>query len=151
MSSPLILYATMTGNTREAAELLAAKLRDAGAEPRVEQMAGWDPRRLAEESTVFLLTSTFGDGDPPDNAFGFWDVLRRADGLELGGLRHAVVAFGDSAYPQFCKFGRDLDARLGELGATRLLPRLDCDVDWEEPFERWLPKAVEAASGGPPN
>ncbi len=144
MTEPLILYATMTGNARDAAELLASQLRNSGLAPRVEQIPAWDPRRLSQEKTVFFLTSTFGDGDPPDTAFTFWDILRKADTLDLSGLRFAVVGFGDSTYPRFCKFGRDLDHRLAELGAKRLLPRLDCDVDWEEPFEKWLPRAEKA-------
>jgi sulfite reductase (NADPH) flavoprotein alpha-component len=144
----LILYATMTGNARDAVELLSERIAKlAGHTPRIERMGEFDPRRLARESTVLFVTSTFGNGDPPDNAFAFWDILRKADELRLAGLRYSVAALGDMAYPRFCQFGRDLDARLQQLGAQAMVPLATCDVDWEAPFEAWMEKVLEELKG----
>lgn len=151
MTEPLILYATMTGNAEEAAHDLARQLEARGTKPRLETMQRYHPQRLAEENLAFLLTSTFGNGDPPDGAFAFWDLLRKADDLRLDGLSFGVAAFGDSSYPRFCQFGRDLDARLVKLGGKRLVEVALCDVDWEDPFAAWSTKAMaelERAPGG---
>lgn len=138
-----ILYATMTGNTREAVELLVERLEAQGRAVRVDEMAACPPAQLGAGGTVLFLTSTFGNGDPPDAAFSFWAALKRAAHLDLSSLRYAVLALGDSAYPRFCQFGVDLDARLEELGAQRLLPVARCDVDWEEPFDAWCQALLE--------
>ncbi|MBX3730276.1 MAG: flavodoxin domain-containing protein [Candidatus Sumerlaeia bacterium] len=146
MTSPsiLILHATMTGNAGEAAELLARELAAAGHAARNLPMREFDPRQLTGESCALLVTSTFGNGDPPDSAYRFWDILRKADGLDLSKLRYSVLALGDSAYPQFCRFGCDLDRRLEALGAGKLADRALCDVDWEEPAAAWRQRVIEA-------
>lgn len=143
----LILYATMTGNTEEAVALLTGRLAGAGIPFEVEEMAAYDPHRLAGVETALLLTSTFGNGDPPDSAFAFWGVLRVADDLDLRGLRYSVLALGDSSYPRFCQFGRDLHDRLGALGGRQLTALQTCDVDWETPCANWQERVLKALIG----
>src|SRR5262249_11932436 len=91
-----------------------------------------------------IVTSTYGDGEPPDNARGFWDSINVASPPSLAGARYSICSLGDQNYPNFCAFGRALDARLEQLGARRVHHRQDCDVDFESSFQKWLAGALGA-------
>ncbi len=143
----LVLWASQTGNSEELAQACAQRLDAAGQRTRLRAMdeAGLDDLRAA--SSVLLVTSTFGDGDPPDNAASFWQALQGAQDQALAQSRYSVLALGDSNYDQFCGFGRKLDERLSELGAERLLPRLECEQDTQHSVESWLTTLCAALSG----
>jgi sulfite reductase (NADPH) flavoprotein alpha-component len=132
-----ILYATMTGNARECAERTAALLSKAGLPARLHDLAHYDPRGLLEETTVLLPISTWGEGEPPDDAVNFVDYVKGLEPLSLCNLRFAVFALGDTSYDNFCRCGRDLDRMFEERGATRLLDRVDNDIDFEIALEKW--------------
>ena len=141
----LVLFASQTGNGRRIAERLGRSLEGAGLAPEVVAAGDYPLRRLAEERLVYLVASTHGDGEAPDDARPLMDYLfsRRAPRLE--GTAFAVLALGDSSYPKFCETGRLLDERLAGLGARRLSPRVDCDVDLEPKVLPWLEQSVAAA------
>ncbi|WP_432669436.1 molybdopterin-dependent oxidoreductase [Pseudomonas umsongensis] len=132
-----LLWASQTGNAETLAERLAARLRDAGFAVELSAMADFPAGKLASTQNLALISSTFGDGDPPDNGEGFWHTLSTAQ-TRLESLRFAVLALGDPAYDRFCQHGKQLDQRLQELGATRLLERVDCDTEFEERADTWL-------------
>ena len=147
-----VLYGSQTGNGRRLAEQLAHSMEVAGLAVRLVSAADYPLRSLVEERLLFLVVSTHGDGDPPDDARALVDFLlsRRAPRLERLGF--AVFALGDSSYPQFCATGRALDERFEALGARRLLPRTEADLDVETRAGPWLEQAlatVRSEAGNP--
>jgi sulfite reductase alpha subunit-like flavoprotein len=134
----LILYGSVTGNAEYCAEQAAKLARQRGYDPTPENMAATEPEVLSQFDTALVITSTYGDGEPPGGTEDFYDGVVAARRLRLPHLRYSVLALGDSCYDQFCKIGRDYDAALEELGATRFHARTDCDSDFDDPSEAWL-------------
>ena len=124
------------------AESLGECLDEAGLSNEVVDMSDFSASELGAESIVLVVTSTYGNGDPPYNARGLLEALRKDDMPRLGNLKFAVFGLGDSTYPNFCQCGRDFDKRLEELGAHRIFDRCDCDGEPEELFEEWQDKIV---------
>ena len=145
-----ILFGTQTGTSEGLARRIAKEASKRGFAPTIHDLARITPAALATERQALVVTSTYGDGEPPDNAKGLWKALSAPDAPRLEGLRFSVCGLGDSSYARFCGFARDLDARLVGLGATRVVDRVDCDTDPEEPFLRWLNAALPALRADAP-
>ena len=146
-----VLYASQSGTAEGLARKLAKELKAQGHMPAVSTLVGYTPAALAAEKYALILASTYGDGDAPDGVQPFYEQLCSEHFPRFEGLSYAVLALGDKHYEHFCKFGKDLDAKLIALGANPLCDRVDCDVDVDEPFERWKSAVIsrlnEAAAG----
>jgi sulfite reductase (NADPH) flavoprotein alpha-component len=141
-----LLYGSQTGNAARLAESFGARLRERGFPAKVIGMDHYKPAGLKTEAVLLVIASTHGEGDPPDSAREFHDFLHGKRAPRLETTRFSVLALGDASYRHFCKTGRDFDARLEELGAARLVPRVDCDVDFEDAADAWF-EAVAAKIG----
>lgn len=146
-----VLYASQSGTAEGLARKLAKELKAQGHVPAVSTLVGYTPAALASEKYALILASTYGDGEAPDGVQPFYEQLCLEHFPRLENLSYALFALGDKHYEHFCKFGKDLDAKLAALGANPLCKRIDCDVDVNEPFERWksalIPRLNEVAAG----
>ena len=140
-----IVYGSQTGNAKRVAAQLARQAETAGLSVHLARADAYPLRELATERLLYVVISTQGDGDPPDDARGFIDFLAGRRAPKLDALSFAVLGLGDSSYPQFCVIGRKLDARLAELGAKRLLDFAEADVDIETAAGPWTQSALVRA------
>jgi len=137
-----VLFGSQTGNAAQLAEEMSEKLKQRGFRVALSSMRSFQTRNLKKTRTLLVLVSTHGEGDPPDNAIQFHEFLHSKRAPKLDDLRFSVLALGDISYNEFCQTGKEFDARLEALGAERLHPRADCDVDYDEPAAAWMEGVV---------
>ena len=142
-----ILVGSQTGNAEGCAKKMAKAMNGGRFEAEVVDMGQYDKARLPTEKHLLIITSTYGDGEPPDNAADLYEFIHTEQAPKMEGVKFCVLALGDTEYPDFCKCGIDFDTRLEALGAERFYPRLDCDVDYDEPFAAWRKGVLESLGG----
>ncbi len=140
-----IVFGSQTGNAKRLAENLSRQIESAGFAFRLIRADNYPLRELKSEKFLFVVISTQGEGDPPDDSRGFVEFLASKRAPKLDDVKFAVLGLGDSSYAQFCAVGNQIDARLAELGAKRLFARGDADVDIETVATPWLQNAVSVA------
>ena len=138
-----ILYASQTGNAKGVASQVEQSASAAGINVKLVNISNFKPKTLKHESHILIIASTNGEGEPPDDAIEFHEFLLGKKAPKLPNLNYSVLALGDSSYEFFCQTGKDFDDRLKALGATQVLPRVDCDVDYDDESESWKLSIVE--------
>ncbi|MUT66972.1 assimilatory sulfite reductase (NADPH) flavoprotein subunit [Paenibacillus sp. NEAU-GSW1] len=141
-----ILFGSQTGNSQRLAGRLADKLKAQGLDVTLSAMSKYKTNNLKKAGHLFIVASTHGEGDPPDNALTFHEFLLGKRAPKLDEVKFSVLALGDTSYEFFCKTGQDFDKRLEELGAQRIVDRVDCDVDFEEAASAWIASVANALS-----
>ncbi|WP_090819700.1 assimilatory sulfite reductase (NADPH) flavoprotein subunit [Paenibacillus sp. yr247] len=141
-----VLFGSQTGKSQGLAKKVSKKLEERGFQVTLSSMGDFKLNALKKVQNLLILVSTHGEGDPPDNAISFYEFLNSKRAPQLEDLRFSVLALGDTSYEFFCQTGKDFDKRLEELGGKRLTPRVDCDVDFDEPAAEWMNDVISSLS-----
>ena len=142
-NSLAILFGSQTGNAEELADSTKKLADKAGLDAKVYDMDGFGAANFANHKRILIITSTWGEGEMPDNAEDLWTSVCESS-LQLNGLNFSICAIGDTSYDEFCQAGIDWDNKLLELGANRTTEIQLCDVDFEPEWQQWVDKAVPA-------
>ena len=134
----LILFGSQTGTAEGLAKKMAKESQQRGFAPKVLALNDYESANLAAAGKTVIISSTWGDGEPPDNAANFWNWLNADSAPRLEDLQFAVLGLGDKNYSDFCGASKKFDARLEALGAKRLVPRGECDADYETTAKNWI-------------
>jgi sulfite reductase (NADPH) flavoprotein alpha-component len=137
MSLTHVLWGSQSGNAKNLANVIGESLQGE-FEVIVQDMGEIDPEEIHNIHRLIIVTSTYGDGEPPDNASEWMSFVKFADELDLSHLGYAVIGLGDTYYPHFCQAGKDFDEYLSKHGAHAMLKRLDCDLYYEEQYPDWV-------------
>ena len=134
----LILFGSQTGSAEGLAKKMAKESSGRGFAPKILPLNDYEQANLAATGKAVIISSTWGDGEPPDNAVNFWNWINAESAPRLENLNFAVLGLGDKNYSDFCGASKKMDARLEALGAKRLYSRGECDVDYEAPAKNWI-------------
>lgn len=145
----MILYGSQTGSAQGVANKLKNALEARGILTSIEAMSDFKTNNLKKLSNLFIVTSTHGEGEPPDNAISFHNFIYGKRAPKLDDLSYSVLSLGDSSYEFFCKTGIDFDEQLEKLGGKRIVPRVDCDLDYDDQVASWIEHVVKALAVEP--
>lgn len=142
-----ILYGSQTGNAEALAYRCGELAQQYAMAAKVCDMSSITAEDLPKMERLLLITSTYGEGEMPDNAQVLWTEIAADGAPKLDNIYYAVLALGDSGYDDFCEAGKLWDARLAALGGQRISARTDCDTDYETPAEQWFATVLPVISG----
>ncbi|WOO39911.1 sulfite reductase subunit alpha [Rubellicoccus peritrichatus] len=148
-ATPLsILFGSQTGNAESLAKKTAKEANAKGFVAEVFDMEDYPQDRLKSDKNLLIITSTYGEGEPPDNAEALHSLLLSDEAPRLEGARFSVLGLGDSNYPDFNKCAKEFDKRLEELGAERVTEAVHCDTDFDDDYASWLEASLGSLSTG---
>ncbi|HCB1048941.1 TPA: NADPH-dependent assimilatory sulfite reductase flavoprotein subunit [Klebsiella pneumoniae] len=145
-----LISASQTGNARRVAEALRDDLLAAKLNVKLVNAGDYKFKQIAAEKLLVVVTSTQGEGEPPEEAVALHKFLFSKKAPKLDGTAFAVFGLGDTSYEFFCQSGKDFDNKLAELGAERLLDRVDADVEYQAAAAEWRARVVEALKARAP-
>jgi sulfite reductase (NADPH) flavoprotein alpha-component len=147
-SEPLLIgFGSQTGTAEQIAKRIAKESAQHGFAAQIKELNAITLEMLGATPRFLIVTSTWGDGEPPDNAADFFKSLHAETAPRFESLSYSVLALGDKNYSDFCGAGRKFDERLTALGAKSILPRTDCDVDYESSANKWISDLWTALAG----
>lgn len=138
-----LLSASQTGNARRVAEALRDDLLAAKLNVNLVNAGDYKFKQIANEKLLVVVASTQGEGEPPEEAIALHKFLFSKKAPKLNGTAFAVFGLGDTSYEFFCQCGKDFDSKLAELGAERLLDRVDTDVEYQAAASEWRARIVD--------
>ena len=138
----LVLFGSQSGNAEDLASKIGKLAPKYGLEATVKGMDEIQISDMAEQKRIMICCSTWGEGEQPDNAEDLWISANADDSPSMNGVNFSVLALGDTSYELFCESGKEWDKRFEELGATRLVDRVDCDVDFDKISQAWAEEAL---------
>lgn len=138
-----ILYGSQTGNAKGVAKSLAGQASAAGLNVELKSMGELKPKAIKNITHLLIVASTNGEGEAPDDAIALHEFLASKKAPKLEHLHYSVLALGDTSYEFFCQTGKDFDLYLEKLGAKRIAPRVDCDVDYEVDANTWSANVIK--------
>ena len=136
-----IFFGSQTGNATGLAEKTAKMAANYGLQANVIDMDGYDPSQMASMKRVLIITSTWGEGEMPDNAETMWQTINSAN-PNMSGVSFSICALGDTSYDEYCKAGHDWNDKLTSLGAHQIHPIQECNVDYEPPWKIWVDEVL---------
>ena len=139
-----VLFGSQSGNAEGLASKIVKVAKSYGLQGNVHDMDGFDFNSLSSKKRVIIVCSTWGEGEQPDNAEDLWKFANSSAATRLEGTHFAVCALGDTSYELFCESGKEWDGLFEKLGATRIVERIDCDVDYDAPASEWTLQALPA-------
>lgn len=138
-----LISASQTGNARRISEQLRDDLLAARLNVNLVNAGDYKFKQIAQEKLLVVVTSTQGEGEPPEEAVALHKFLFSKKAPKLNRTAFAVFSLGDSSYEFFCQSGKDFDSKLAELGGERLLERADSDVEFQIAAQLWRGNIVE--------
>ncbi|MBG2876975.1 NADPH-dependent assimilatory sulfite reductase flavoprotein subunit [Proteus alimentorum] len=138
-----LISASQTGNARHLAEQLRDKLVENKLNVGLYSASEYKFKQIHKATTLIIIASTQGEGEPPEEAIAFYKYLNSKKAAEMKETAYAVFSLGDASYEHFCKAGKDFDERIAQLGATRLLPRVDADVEYQAVADKWIKQLTD--------
>ena len=141
-----IISASQTGNARRVANELSQDIERLGIAVTHLPAGEYKAKKLSQEEILILVTSTQGEGEPPEEALSLYKYLFAAKAPKLTHLQFAVFGLGDASYPKFCQAAKDFDQRFAELDAQRLLVRVDADTDFQTVSTSWRQAVIDKLS-----
>ncbi|KTG22182.1 sulfite reductase [NADPH] flavoprotein alpha-component [Pseudoalteromonas sp. XI10] len=144
-AAPLtILYGSQTGNAKGVASKLKEQAESRGLTVKLVNMADYKPTALKKEKFITVVVSTYGEGEPPEDAESLHEFLITKKAPKLDDVKVAVIGLGDSSYEFFCQTAKDFEERFNKLGAETIFQRADLDVDYDDEAAKWIDGALDA-------
>ncbi|EBK0306831.1 NADPH-dependent assimilatory sulfite reductase flavoprotein subunit [Salmonella enterica] len=145
-----LISASQTGNARRVAEALRDDLLAANLNVTLVNAGDYKFKQIASEKLLVIVTSTQGEGEPPEEAVALHKFLFSKKAPKLTDTAFAVFSLGDTSYEFFCQAGKDFDNKLEELGGERLLDRVDADVEYQSAAAQWRARMVDVLKSRTP-